>query len=294
MKQLLLKANLTACLIFFATLNSNSFAQINDGALPPIIDLILNSNQAPINSVPSNNPLQIPSNETTIFPISASDADNNLESVQVQVTNSNFSFEIAPALLNTPSISLIENGFIVNASQQPTNFISAATSFTPQLVAINQINTAEITITSTDSEGLVTQDSFFIAVSIEQPANRPPFNSIISAPTPIDADRATNLSFSVADVDNNLTSIAVSSSLSASLQPASPNNVTVVNNLDNGFTISGTQQNLVDTINNVTFIPFVGNGSIHTITIRSTDSEGATDIDTVNITVNGQPIILIE
>jgi len=73
MKQLLLKASLTACLIFFATLNSNSFAQINDGALPPIIDLILNSNQAPINSVPANNPLQIPSNETTIFLINASD-----------------------------------------------------------------------------------------------------------------------------------------------------------------------------------------------------------------------------
>lgn len=100
-------------------------------------------------------------------------------------------------------------------------------------------------------------------------------NEFLTAPIPV----------SVSDADSNLNSIRVTSTLGTLIAVADDSNVT----LDGGdslndFTISGSQEDLINSIATLIFSPLNGPGN-YTITVLSTDTEGATDEDTINIIV---------
>lgn len=290
MKQLLLKVSLTLGFVSLAAFNLNSYAQENAEILPPIIDLILNDNQAPINFAPAG-PLQTAADQSLILLLSASDIDGNLERVQVEAS-ANFGFNLTPSRNPNITFEIIPNGFIITTGSQE-DIIPASAVFTPTLVPTLQDNQAEITITSTDSEGAIDTDSFLVNLGISTVGNAAPVNSI-QAPFQVDADQVINLRFNVTDEDNNLSSIMLTSSLSASLSPVILSNNVNIQNINNGFIITGTQEDLMDAIRTVSFLPFIGNGNTHTITIVSTDSEGASAQNIANIVVNGSPIIVIQ
>jgi len=129
----------------------------------------------------------------------------------------------------------------------------------------------------------------------EQPQeNQAPVNvvpqSTVDIDIDIDIDATTIIEFSleVTDPDNNLTSIEVSTTLDALLSPQTLSNDVELSfgNSLNSFIITGTQADLQDAISVLTFIPFLGDTS-YTITIVSTDAEGASDEDSFVVNVNG-------
>ena len=123
----------------------------------------------------------------------------------------------------------------------------------------------------------------------EQPQeNQAPVNVVPQSTVDIDANTITEFLLEVTDPDNNLTSIEVSTTLDALLSPQTLSNDVELSNGNslNSFIITGTQADLQDAISVLTFIPFLGDTS-YTITIVSTDAEGASDEDSFVVNVNG-------
>ena len=147
--------------------------------------------------------------------------------------------------------------------------------------------------------------TFLSSTAIAQPANAlPPIISFIleggnQAPVNtvsletleldiIDMDEflTAPIAVSVSDADGNLSSIRITSTLGTLVAVADDSNVT----LDDGdslndFTISGSQENLINSISTLIFSPSLSGPGNYTITVLSTDTEGATDEDIINIIV---------
>ena len=128
----------------------------------------------------------------------------------------------------------------------------------------------------------------------QEPAqeNQAPVNSVPQSPIDVDTDAVSEFTIEVNDADNNLISIEVSTPLPALLSPQTLSNDVEFDdgNSSNSFIITGSQSDLQEAISVLTFIPFEGDAT-YTITILSTDAEGATDEDSFTVNVTGEPII---
>ena len=123
--------------------------------------------------------------------------------------------------------------------------------------------------------------------------NDAPINTVPLLPLEFDLEEGSIFSLAIPvdvnDVDGNLVSIQITTPANAILdiENRSIGDITFNDDIDNGFIITGVQEELITAIDNLVLIP-LGSPSIE-ITVISTDEQGASDEDSfiVNVTNTG-------
>src|SRR6185503_7489817 len=162
--------------------------------------------------------------------------------------------------------------------------INAALASISYLGNTNFNGSDTLTVLSTDSNGATDSDTVAITVNS---VNDVPVNTVPGAQT-VNEDTALSLSgISVTDVDGNLSTtrltvtngtVNVSLAGGASISAGANNSTTL--------TLSGTQAQINAALASLSYQGNLNFNGSDTLTVLSTDANGATDSDTVAITVN--------
>jgi len=267
------------------------------------------SNSPPVNTAPLE-PIQS-SSERISAQLSVDDPNGNLNSIRIDITpdftdkllirfGSNSKVVSSPFFNSESPVTIrdTETGLILTGSQEGLIRQIEGLFFIP----ISKDNYT-ITMTSTDSEGATDINDFELNLINEQPSfNTPPVNVVPLEPLQIQPNDLRfgffiDFPFSVNDTDENLTTINVEiNPPSATVRLDNPTldiglvfPESSITETESGFTIKGANSRLssIDrlylTKNNRT------ESEDYTITVTSTDIEGATDIDTFEVNFTGEP-----
>jgi len=236
-------------------------------------------NDGPVNTVPGAQTV----NEDTLLSIggiSVNDVDANLATTQLTVSNGVLNVSLAGGA----TISAGANGsstLTVSGTQAQINAALASLSYQGNA----NFNGAEtLTVVSTDSNGVTDADAVAIAVSS---VNDGPVNTVPGAQA-VNEDTALAIAgLSVNDVDGNLASTQLSVTngvLNVSL--AGGATISAGANGSSTLTLSGTQAQINAALASVSYQGNADFNGADTLTVLSTDTNGATDSDAVAITVN--------
>ncbi|MCP5303552.1 MAG: tandem-95 repeat protein [Pseudomonadales bacterium] len=236
-------------------------------------------NDAPVNTVPGAQAV----NENTalsISGISVADVDGNLSTVQLAVTSGTLNVTLSGAA----SISAGANNtntLTLSGTQTDINATLASLSYQGNL---NFVGSDTLTVTSTDANSATDVDTVGITVNN---VNASPVNTVPGAQT-VNEDTALGIAgISVADADDNLSTVQLSvtsGTLNVTLSGAA--SISAGANNSNTLTLSGSLTDINATLASLSYqggLNFNGND---TLTMISTDADSATDTDTVAITVN--------
>ncbi len=236
-------------------------------------------NDGPVNTVPGAQTV----NEDTslsISGVSVNDVDGNLSTTQLTVTNGTLSVSLAGGA----TISSGANGsatLTLSGTQAQINAALASISYQGN-ADFNGSDT--LTVLSTDGNGVTDSDAVAITVSS---VNDGPVNTVPGAQA-VNEDTALSISgVSVNDVDGNLSSTRLSVTngvLNVSL--AGGATISAGANGSSTLTLSGTQAQVNAALASISYQGNVNFNGSDTLTVLSTDANGATDSDAVAITVS--------
>jgi hypothetical protein len=239
---------------------------------------VSDADDVPVNVVPGAQTV----NEDTVLSIagvSVSDADGNLATTQLSVANGVLNVSLAGGA----SISAGANGsstLTLSGTQAQVNAALASISYQGN-ANFNGADT--LTVLSTDATGATDSDT--VAITVD-PVNDGPLNSVPGAQT-VNEDTVLPIAgISVNDVDGNLASTQLSvanGTLSVSL--AGGATISAGANGSATLTLSGTQAQINAALASLSYQGNADFSGADTLTVLSSDSNGATDSDTVAITV---------
>ncbi len=235
-------------------------------------------NDGPVNAVPGAQTV----NEDTalsISGVSVNDVDGNLATTQLTVTNG----AVTVSLAGGATISAGANGsstLTLSGTQAQINAALASLSYQGSL---NFNGSDTLTVLSTDGNGVTDSDAVSITVSS---VNDGPVNAVPGAQT-VNEDTVISIGgVSVNDVDGNLstTQLTVTNgALSVSL--AGGATISAGANGSSTLTLSGTQAQINAALASISYQGNADFNGSDTLTVLSTDANGATDSDAVSITV---------
>ena len=235
-------------------------------------------NDGPVNTVPGAQTV----NEDTALPIggiSVNDADGNLSTTQLTVANGALNVSLAGGA----TISAGANGsstLTLSGTQAQINAALASLSYQGNA---NFNGSDTLTVLSTDGNGVTDSDAISITVSS---VNDGPVNTVPGAQT---VNEDTSLSIggvSVNDVDGNLSSTRLTvanGTLNVSL--AGGATISAGANGSSTLTLSGTQAQINAALASISYQGSANFAGSDTLTVLSTDANGATDSDAISITV---------
>ena len=236
-------------------------------------------NDGPVNTVPGAQTV----NEDTALSIggvSVNDVDGNLSTTQLTVTNGALNVSLAGGA----TISAGANGsstLTLSGTQAQINAALASISYQGN-PDFNGSDT--LTVLSTDANGATDSDAVAITVSS---VNDGPVNTVPGAQT-VNEDSALSIGgISVNDVDGNLatTQLTVTNgTLNVSL--AGGATISAGANGTSTLTLSGTQAQINAALASISYQGNANFNGADTLTVLSTDANGATDSDAVAITVS--------
>ncbi len=235
-------------------------------------------NDGPVNSVPGAQTV----NEDTalsIAGVSVNDVDGNLSTTQLSVTNGALNVSLAGGA----SISAGANGsstLTLSGTQAQINAALASLSYQGN-ADFNGADT--LTVLSTDGNGATDSDTVAITVTS---VNDGPMNAVPGAQTVNEDTLLALAGVSVNDVDGNLASTQVSVNngvLNVSL--AGGATISAGANGSTTLTLSGTQAQINAALASISYQGNADFNGADTLTVVSTDANGATDSDSVAITV---------
>ena len=236
-------------------------------------------NDGPVNTVPGAQSV----NEDTalsIVGISINDVDGNLATTQLSVTNGSLNVSLAGGA----SISAGANGsstLTLSGTQAQINAALASLSYQGS-ADFNGADT--LTVLSTDANGATDSDAVAITVSS---VNDGPVNTVPGAQS-VNEDTALSIGgISVNDVDGNLATTQLSvanGSLNVSL--AGGATISAGANGSSALTLSGTQAQINAALASLSYQGNANFNGADTLTVLSTDANGATDSDGIAITVS--------
>ncbi len=239
---------------------------------------ITDVNDAPVNTVPG---AQVVAEDTAlnITGLSVNDVDGNLSTVQLAVTQGT----VAVTLSGAATISAGTNGtntLTLSGTQADINATLASLSYQGTL---NYSGADTLTMTSTDGNSATDVDTVGITVSS---VNDAPVNTVPGAQV-VAEDTALNITgLSVNDVDGNLSTVQLAvtqGTVTVTLSGAAT--ISAGTNGTNTLTLSGTQADINATLASLIYQGTANYTGADTLTVLSTDSNSATDSDTVAITV---------
>ena len=244
------------------------------------VSITVNSvNDGPVNTVPGAQTV----NEDTslsISGVSVNDVDGNLSTTQLTVTSGTLNVSLAGGA----TISSGANGsstLTLSGTQAQINAALASLSYQGNL---NFNGSDTLTVLSTDGNGVTDSDAVSITVSS---VNDGPVNTVPGAQT-VNEDTALSISgVSVNDVDGNLstTQLTVTNgTLNVSL--AGGATISSGANGSSTLTLSGTQAQINAALASLSYQGNPNFNGSDTLTVLSTDGNGATDSDAVSITVS--------
>ncbi len=237
------------------------------------------ANTGPVNTVPG---AQVVNEDTVlaISGISVADSNSNLSTVQLSVTNG----ALTVTLSGGATISAGTNGtstLTISGTQADINATLASLTYQGDL---NFNGSDTLTILSTDAGALTDTDTVDITVNA---VNDAPVNTVPGAQVVLE-DTALNITgISVNDVDGNLSTVQLSvtnGTLNVTLSGAAT--ISAGANGTNTLTLSGSQADINATLASLTYQGTLNYVGSDTLTVLSTDTNSATDSDTVSITVN--------
>ena len=236
-------------------------------------------NDGPVNTVPGAQAV----NEDTalsIAGVSINDVDGNLSTTQLSVSNG----VVNVSLAGGATISAGANGcssLTLSGTQVEINAALATLSYQGNA---NFSGADGLTVLSTDTNGATDSDSVAITVNA---VNDGPVNSVPGAQT-VNEDTALSIAgVSVNDVDGNLSTTQLSvtnGALNVSL--AGGASISAGANGSSTLTLSGTQAQINAALASISYQGNADFNGADTLTVLSTDGNGATDSDTVAITVS--------
>ena len=211
--------------------------------------------------------------------VSVNDVDGNLSTTQLTVTNGTLNVSLAGGA----TISAGANGsstLTLSGTQAQINAALASVSYQG---SANFNGSDTLTVLSTDGNGVTDSDAVSITVSS---VNDGPVNTVPGAQT-VNEDAVLSISgVSVNDVDGNLstTQLTVTSgTLNVSL--AGGATISAGANGSSTLTLSGTQAQINAALASISYQGNADFNGSDTLTVLSTDGNGATDSDAVSITV---------
>ncbi|MBK7352252.1 MAG: hypothetical protein IPJ05_00225 [Nitrosomonas sp.] len=148
---------------------------------------------------------------------------------------------------------------------------------------VGYVGADTLTVLSTDSQGASDSDTVSITVAT---GNVAPINSVPGAQSAVENTSLAISSISVADGNGDLASTQLSVShgtLTVTLSGGAT--ISSGTNGSGTLTISGSQAAINTTLASLVYQGNVGYVGADTLTVLSTDSQGASDSDTVSITV---------
>src|SRR6185312_14883904 len=239
-------------------------------------------NDAPVNTVPGARTV----NEDAVLAftggntISVIDVDGNLSSTQLSVTNGSLNVSLAGGA----TISSGANGsstLTLSGTQAQINAALASVVYQGN-TDFNGGDT--LSVVSTDANGVTDSDSVSITVSS---VNDGPVNMVPGAQT-VNEDTSLSIGgISVNDVDGNLSSTQLTvtnGALNVSL--AGGATISAGANGSSTLTLSGTQAQINAALASLSYQGSADFNGSDTLTVLSTDANGATDSDSVAITVS--------
>ena len=235
-------------------------------------------NDGPVNTVPGAQTV----NEDTSFSIggiSVNDVDGNLSSTQLTVTNGSLNVSLAGGA----TISSGANGsstLTLSGTQAQINAALASLSYQGNA---NFNGGDTLTVLSTDANGATDSDAVAITVTS---VNDGPVNTVPGAQTVNEDTTLSIAGISVNDVDGNLASTQLSvtnGALNVSL--AGGATIGAGANGSSTLTLSGTQAQINAALASLSYQGNANFNGADTLTVLSTDANGATDSDAVAITV---------
>ena len=236
-------------------------------------------NDGPVNTVPGAQTV----NEDTalsISGVSVNDVDGNLSTTQLTVTNG----AVTVSLAGGATISAGANGsstLTLSGTQAQINAALASLSYQGNL---NFNGSDTLTVLSTDGNGATDSDAVSITVSS---VNDGPVNTVPGAQT-VNEDTALSISgVSVNDVDGNLSTTRLTVTNGAvTVSLAGGATISAGTNGSSTLTLSGTQAQINAALASISYQGSLNFNGSDTLTVLSTDANGATDSDAVAITVN--------
>src|SRR6186997_3199723 len=239
-------------------------------------------NDAPLNTVPGAQTV----NEDTalsISGVSVNDVDGNLSTTRLTVTNG----AVTVSLAGGATISAGANGsstLTLSGTQAQINAALASISYQG---SANFNGADTLTVLSTDASGATDSDAVAITVSS---VNDAPVNTVSGART-VNEDTALTFTagntISVNDVDGNLSTTRLTvSNGTVTVSLAGGATIGAGANSSSTLTLSGTQAQINAALATLSYQGSANFNGADTLTVLSTDGSGATDSDTVAITVN--------
>ena len=236
-------------------------------------------NDGPVNTVPAAQTV----NEDTalsISGVSVNDVDGNLSTTQLTVTNGALNVSLAGGA----TISAGANGsstLTLSGTQAQINAALASISYQGNL---NFNGSDTLTVLSTDANGATDSDAVSITVSS---VNDGPVNTLPGAQT-VNEDTSLSISgVSVNDVDGNLSTTQLTVTNGAvTVSLAGGATISAGANGSSTLTLSGTQAQINAALASLSYQGNLNFNGSDTLTVLSTDANGATDSDAVSITVS--------
>ena len=240
---------------------------------------VSNVNDAPVNTVPGAQTVNEDAS-LAIGGISVADADDNLSTVQLAVTNGTLNVTLSGAA--SISAGTNDSGTLtLSGTQTDINATLASLSYQGNL---NFTGSDTLTVTSTDANSAADVDTVDITVSN---VNDAPVNTVPGAQT-VNEDTSLAIGgISVADADDNLSTVQLvvtNGTLNVTLSGAA--SISAGANDSNTLTLSGTQTDINATLASLSYQGNLNFTGSDTLTVTSTDANSATDVDTVDITVS--------
>src|SRR4029434_5864428 len=212
--------------------------------------------------------------------VSVNDVDGNLSTTRLTVSNG----AVTVSLAGGATISSGANGsasLTLSGTQAQINAALATVSYQGS----SNFNGADtLTVLSTDANGATDSDTVAITVTA---VNDAPVNTVPGAQT-VNEDTALSISgVSVNDVDGNLSTTRLTvtgGTLNVSL--AGGATISAGANGSSTLTLSGTQAQINAALASISYQGNLDFNGSDTLTVLSTDGNGATDSDAVAITVS--------
>ena len=235
-------------------------------------------NDGPVNSVPAAQTV----NEDSVLPIaglSVTDADGNLATTQLTVTNGTLNVSLAGGA----TISAGANGSTTLTLSGTQAQINAALASLSYQGGANFNGSDTLTVLSTDTNGATDADAVSITVAS---VNDGPVNTMPGAQTVTEDTPLAIAGISVIDVDGNLSSTRLTvtaGTLNVSL--AGGASISAGANGSSTLTLSGTQAQINAALASLSYQGNADFAGGDTLTVVSTDANGVADSDSLAITV---------
>ncbi len=212
--------------------------------------------------------------------ISVTDVDGNLSTVQLGVANGTVTVSLAGGATISAAARTARRTL---TSPAPRRQINAALGTLTYQGTLNYNGPDTLTVTSTDGNAVTDVDTVALTVT---PVNDPPVNTVPGAQT-VTEDTALSLGgISVTDVDGNLATVqlgVLNGTVTVTLSGGA-----VISAGANGtgtLTVAGSQAAINATLASLVYQGTLNYNGPDTLTVTTTDTNSATDVDTVALTV---------